>query len=34
MQKTGYAAITTPFLKSVQTQNIKEVNEALNDIHL
>lgn len=34
MRKTGYLPLITDFLKSVQNQNIKEVNEALNEIFL
>ena len=34
MKKTGYLALITPFLKSVQNVNNKELNEALNEIHL
>lgn len=34
MKKTGYIALITPFLKSVQNQNVSSVNEALNDIYL
>jgi len=34
MKKTGHLALITPFLKSVQNVNNKELNEALNEIHL
>jgi clathrin heavy chain len=34
MKRTGYIALITPFLKSVQNQNISAVNEALNEIYL
>lgn len=34
MKKTGQIALITPFLKSVQSQNISAVNEALNNIYL
>lgn len=34
MKKTGYIALISPFLKSVQNANNKEVNECLNDIYL
>lgn len=34
MRKTGYLALITPFMKSVQTQNNQAVNEALNAIYL
>ena len=34
MKRTGYIALITPFLKSVQSQNISAVNEALNEIYL
>ena len=34
MTKTGYVALATPFLKSVQNANNKEVNECLNEIFL
>lgn len=33
MRKTGYIALIAEFLKSVQMQNIKEVNDALNEIY-
>jgi clathrin heavy chain len=34
MKRTGHIALITPFLKSVQNQNISAVNEALNEIYL
>ena len=34
MKRTGYIALIEPFLKSVQSQNISAVNEALNEIYL
>lgn len=34
MKKTGFLALCTPFLKSVQNANNKEVNEALNEIFM
>ena len=34
MKRTGHIALITPFLKSVQSQNISAVNEALNEIYL
>jgi len=34
MKRTGQMALISPFLKSVQGQNISAVNEALNDIYL
>lgn len=34
MRKTGYIALIEPFLKSVQSQNVAAVNEALNEIYL
>lgn len=34
MKKTGFIALCTPFLKSVQSANNKECNEALNDIYM
>ena len=34
MKRTGHIALIAPFLKSVQSQNISSVNEALNDIYL
>lgn len=34
MKRTGQIALITPFLKSVQSQNISAVNEALNEIYL
>ena len=34
MRKTGYLKLITPFLKSVQNVNNKELNEALNEIYL
>ena len=34
MKRTGHIALITPFLKSVQSQNISAVNEALNQIYL
>jgi len=34
IKRTGHIALITPFLKSVQNQNIAAVNEALNDIYL
>lgn len=34
MKRTGYIALIEPFLKSVQSQNIAAVNEALNEIYL
>lgn len=34
MRRTGYLPLITDFLKSCQIQNIKEVNEALNEIFL
>lgn len=34
MRKTGYLPLITPFLRSVQNVNNKELNEALNEIHL
>lgn len=34
MKRTGQIALITPFLKSVQAQNISAVNEALNEIYL
>jgi clathrin heavy chain len=34
MRKTGYLPLVTPFLKSVQNVNNKDVNEALNEIYL
>jgi len=34
MRRTGHIAIIAPFLKSVQSQNISAVNEALNEIYL
>lgn len=33
MKKTGYFFVIQPFLKSVQTVNNKDVNEALNDLY-
>jgi len=34
MKRTGHIALITPFLKSVQSQNISAVNEALNEVYL
>ena len=34
MKRTGHIALITPFLESVQGQNIGAVNEALNEIYL
>jgi clathrin heavy chain len=34
MKRTGQIALIAPFLKSVQSQNISAVNEALNEIYL
>lgn len=34
MRKTGYIALIEPFLKSVQSNNVAAVNEALNEIYL
>ena len=34
MKRTGYISLITPFLKSVQNQNISAVNEAVNEIYL
>jgi clathrin heavy chain len=34
MKRTGHIALIAPFLKSVQSQNISAVNEALNEIYL
>jgi clathrin heavy chain len=34
MKKTGYIALIEPFLRSVQSQNVAAVNEALNEIYL
>ena len=34
MKRTGHIALITPFLESVQQQNISAVNEALNEIYL
>lgn len=34
MKRTGHIALITSFLKSVQSQNISAVNEALNEIYL
>ena len=34
MKKTGHIALITPFLESVQNQNVSAVNEALNEIYL
>ena len=34
MRKTGYLALITPFMKSVQSQDNQAVNEALNAIYL
>lgn len=34
MKKTGYIALIEPFLKSVQSNNVAAVNEALNEIYL
>ena len=34
MKRTGHISLITPFLKSVQNQNISAVNEALNEIYL
>jgi len=34
MQKAGHLSLITPFLKSVQMQNVSAVNEALNEIYV
>jgi clathrin heavy chain len=34
MKKTGHIALITPFLESLQNQNVSAVNEALNEIYL
>lgn len=34
LKRTGHIALITPFLESVQGQNISAVNEALNEIYL
>lgn len=34
LKRTGHIALIAPFLKSVQSQNISAVNEALNEIYL
>lgn len=34
MRRTGHLALITPFLRSVQNQNVSAVNEALNEIHV
>lgn len=34
MKRTGYIALIAPFLKSIQSQNISAVNEAINEIYL
>lgn len=34
MKRTGYIGLIEPFLKSVQSNNIAAVNEALNEIYL
>lgn len=34
MKRTGHIALISPFLKSVQAQNISAVNEALNEVYL
>jgi hypothetical protein len=34
MKRTDQIALIAPFLKSVQSQNISAVNEALNEIYL
>jgi clathrin heavy chain len=34
MRKLGFVSLITPFLKSVQATNTREVNEALNEIYL
>lgn len=34
MKRTGQIALIAPFLKSVQSQNISAVNEALNEVYL
>ena len=34
MQRAGHLPLITPFLKSVQNQNVAAVNEALNEIHV
>jgi clathrin heavy chain len=33
MRRTGYLALITPWMKSVQNQNNQAVNEALNEIY-
>jgi len=34
MRKTGFVGLISPFLKSVQNANNKEVNECLNELYL
>lgn len=34
MKKSGYIELTTPFMKQVQNQNNKDINETLNNIYL
>lgn len=34
MQRAGYIGLIVPFLKSVQSENNRDVNEALNNFYL